>query len=136
MADQDSKNVPDPSYRFRLEIDGFDRAGFRECSGLDFSHDPIDYREGADPLSARKQIGLIKLKWGLSYDKELWEWRQEVMDGRVARRNGSIILLNDAGEEKMRWDFTAGWPAKWTGPNFDATGNEVAIETLRSCTRA
>lgn len=79
--------------------------------------------------------GLIKyasiiLKWGLSDDKELWEWRQEMMDGKVARKNGAIILLNDAGEEKMRWNFTADWRAKWTGPTFNATGNEAAIETL------
>jgi phage tail-like protein len=52
------------------------------------------------------------------------------MDGKIARKNGSIILLNDAGEEKMRWNFQAGWPAKWTGPSFNAMGNEVAIETL------
>jgi phage tail-like protein len=52
------------------------------------------------------------------------------MDGKITRRNGSIILLNDAGEEKMRGNFTAGWPAKWTGPSFNATSNEVAIETL------
>ena len=135
MADRDGKNDPYRSYRFRVEVDGIDRAGFRECSGLDFSNDPVDYREGPDKLSVRKLPGLIKysnivLKWGFSDDKELWEWRQEAMDGKVARKSGSIILLNDAGDEKMRWNFTAGWPAKWTGPSFNATGNEVAIETL------
>ncbi len=72
----------------------------------------------------------IALKWGLSDDKELWEWRTEAMDGKVARKSGSIILLDDAGDEKMRWNFVAGWPSKWTGPSFNATGNEVAIETL------
>jgi phage tail-like protein len=38
--------------------------------------------------------------------------------------------VNDAGDDKTRWNFVAGWPAKWTGPSFNATGNEVAIETL------
>jgi phage tail-like protein len=135
MTDRDSKNDPYRSYRFRLEIDGVDRAGFRECSGLDFNHDPVDYREGPASFNVRKPPRLTKhsnitLKWGLSYDKELWEWRQEAMEGKAARKNGSIILLNDAGEEKMRWDFTAGWPAMWTGPSLNATDNEVAIETL------
>ena len=51
MADRDGKNDPYRSYRFRVEIDGIDRGGFRECSGLDYSQDPIDYREGADPLN-------------------------------------------------------------------------------------
>jgi phage tail-like protein len=132
MAD---RKDPYRSYRFRVEIGGFDRAGFRECSGLDFSHDPVDYREGPDALNVRKLPGLIKysnivLKWGLSDDGELFEWRQEAKDGKVKRMNGSIVLLDDAGDEKMRWDFVNGWPAKWTGPTFNATGNEVAIETL------
>jgi phage tail-like protein len=135
MADRYGKSDPYRSYRFRVEIDGVERAGFRECSGLDFSQDPVDYRENPDALNVRRLPGLIKyanivLKWGLSGDQELWEWRQEMMDGKISRKNGSIILLNDAGEEKMRWNFTAGWPAKWTGPSFNATGNEVAIETL------
>jgi len=135
MADRDGKKDPYRSYRFRVEIDGLERAGFRECSGLDFTHDPVEYREGPDPLTARKLPGLIKysnisLKWGLSDDKELWDWRKEAMDGTVKRKNGSIVLLDDANEEKMRWNFREGWPSKWTGPSFNATGNEVAIETL------
>ena len=113
MADRDGKPDPYRSYRFRVEINGVDRGGFRECSGLDFTHDPVDYREGPDPLNVRKLPGLIKysnivLKWGLSDDKELWEWRTEAIDGKVARKSGSIILLDDAGEEKMRWNFVAG----------------------------
>ena len=135
MAERDGKKDPYRSYRFRVEIDGLERAGFRECSGLDFTHDPVEYREGPDPLTARKLPGLIKysnisLKWGLSDDKELWDWRKEAMDGTVKRKNGSIVLLDDANGEKMRWNFREGWPSKWTGPSFNATGNEVAIETL------
>jgi phage tail-like protein len=135
MADRDGKPDPYRSYRFRIQIDGVDRAGFRECSGLDFTQDPVDYREGPDPLNVRKLPGLIKysnvvLKWGLSDDQELWDWRQQAMDGKIVRKNGSIVLLNDANEEKTRWNFTAGWPTKWTGPSFNATSNEVAIETL------
>ena len=37
---------------------------------------------------------------------------------------------NDKGEDKVTWNFREGWPTKWTGPSFNATGNEVAIETL------
>ncbi|MBI1298811.1 phage tail protein [bacterium] len=135
MAERDGKNDPYRSYRFRIEIEGIDRGGFRECSGLDFTQDPVDYREGVDPLTTRKLPGLIKfsnisLKWGTSDDRELWEWRQEAMEGKIKRKNGSIILLDDTNAEKMRWNFREGWPTKWTGPSFNATSNEVAIETL------
>ncbi len=129
------RNDPYRSYNFLVEIDGITRAGFQECSGLDTSQDPIEYREGTDSLTARKLPGLVKygnitLKWGVTDDTELWEWRKQVMDGKIERKNGSIVLMDDTGEEKLRWNFFEGWPSKWTGPSFNASGNEVAVETL------
>ena len=134
MATGDRRD-PYRAYNFRLEIDGITRAGFRECSGLDASQEPISYREGTDSLTTRNLPGLVKyshitLKWGIADDTELWEWCQRGVAGRVQRKNGSIVLLDDAGEEKIRWNFSDAWPTKWTGPSFNATGNEVAIETL------
>ncbi len=134
MATGDRKD-PFRSFNFRVEIDGLTRAGFRECSGLDASQDPIEYREGTEGLTARKLPGLnkysnITLKWGMTDDAELWDWRKKAITGKVERKNGSIVLLDEAGEEKLRWNFREAWPTKWTGPSFNATGNEVAIETL------
>jgi phage tail-like protein len=120
-----------------VEIDGITRAGFRECAGLDSTQDPIEYREGNEGLTARKLPGLnkysnISLKWGITDDAELWDWRQQVMNGNIdgARKNGSIILMDDTGEEKVRWNFREGWPTKWTGPSFNATGSDIGIESL------
>ena len=72
----------------------------------------------------------ITLKWGTTDDASLWEWRKKCIDGKVERKNGSVILIDDAGDEKTRWNFHNAWPTKWTGPSFNATGNEVAIETI------
>lgn len=129
------RNDPFRGYNFRVELDGITRAGFQECSGLDTTQEPITYREGTDPLTARKLPGLntysnISLKWGMTSDAELWEWRQQAMEGKVERKNGSIVLLDDTGEEVNRWNFREGWPTKWTGPTFNASGNEVAVESL------
>ena len=126
---------PYRAYNFRVELDGITRAGFREVSGLDSSQDPVAYREGTDPLTERKLTGLVKYsniscKWGMTDDAELWEWRKKAMDGKVERKNGSIVLMDDTGAEKLRWNFANAWPSKWTGPSFNATGNEAAIETL------
>lgn len=131
MAQRDPYRV----YNFLIEIDGITRGGFRECSGLDSAQDPIDYREGNEGLTVRKLPGLVKysnitLKWGITDDFELLDWRQKAAEGTVERKNDSIILLDDTGEEKARWNFREGWPTKWTGPSLNATGNEVAIETL------
>lgn len=134
------RKPPDPyrNYRFKIEIDGITRAGFRECSGLDSDQPPIEYREGDEKvLTVRKLSGLVKysnisLKWGITDDAELWEWRQKVVEGKIleARKNGSIVILDETGAEKLRWNFVEGWPTKWVGPTFNATGNEVAIEQI------
>ena len=122
-------------YNFLVEIDGIAHAGFMEASGLDSSTGAIDYREGTDPERVRELSGLtsftaISLKRGVTYSRELWQWRRSVLDGKPDRRNGSIVLLDDAGAEKIRWNFTNAWPSKWTGPSFNATSIAVVIETL------
>lgn len=131
-----SRNDPYRSYNFLVEIDGITRAGFRECSGLDSSIPAVEYREGNEiTLTARKLPGQVKysnitLKWGITNDTELVDWHLKAASGKVERRNFSIVLLDDAREEKLRWNFREAWPTKWTGPSFNATGTEVAIETL------
>jgi phage tail-like protein len=130
-----SRNDPYRTHNFRIEIDGIDRAGFREASGLETTTAPIDYREGTMGLSVQKLPGLVQqstitLRGGITDDPALWDWRKTVMDGKVERKNGSIVLLDEAGEERLRWNFVDAWPSKWTGPALNATGNEVAIESL------
>lgn len=137
MATADRKD-PYRGFKFRVEIGGIQRAGFRECSGLDAATDATDYREGDDKtVTIRKLPGLkkysnITLKRGITDDMDLWKWRKQVMDGKIkdARKNGAIILMDDEGNDKSRWEFVECWPTKWTGPGFNATANEVAIDTL------
>ncbi|BAY14134.1 phage tail protein [Calothrix sp. NIES-2098] len=134
MATGDRKD-PLMAYNFTLEISG-KRAGFRECSGLDSSQDPTEYREGNEKvLTVRKLPGLVKysnisLKYGVTDDTSLWQWLTKAVTGDIERVDGTISLLDDKGAEKLKWKFKAGWPTKWTGATFNATSNEVAIETL------
>jgi len=129
---------PFRGYNFKVEIDGITRAGFRECSGLDATSDPIAYREGNEKVYTSRMLqGQVKyspivLKGGITDDHSLWDWRKKVIDGKGAgeRKNGSIVLMDEGGEEKLRWNFVNGWPTKWSGPSFNATANEVAVESI------
>ena len=135
MAD---RKDPFSAFNFQVDIEGVTVAGFSECSGLTAETDIIEYRTGdpkEDDITVRKLPGLkkftnISLKRGYTDSKELWEWRKKVMDGKTERKSGSIVLLNEAREEALRWNFYEGWPSKWEGPSFNAKNNEVAIETL------
>jgi len=129
------RNDPYRGFNFLVEIDGITQAGFQEVSGLEASTDPVDYREGTDAIHVRKLPGLnkyaaITLKRGITDSDELWKWRQTVIDGKAERRNGSIVLRNESGEEKLRWNFKDAWPSKWSGPSLNATSTAVAVETL------
>lgn len=128
---------PDPygGYNFYVEWDGIIHAGFRECDGLDSKQTATEYREGTDPLTKRKLPGLVSysnitLKRGITDNQELWTWRESVMKGTIVRRNISIVLMDDAGAEKLRWNLTNCWPTSWSGPTFNATSDDVAIEQL------
>ena len=126
---------PYTNYNFLVEIDGITRAGFHEVSGFDSAVDVIEHREGGDNTSPRKLPGMTKhanivLKWGITDDAELWSWHEDVVKGRIERKNGSIVVRDRSGDERVRWNFFDAWPAKWTGPSLSAEGNDVAIETL------
>jgi phage tail-like protein len=81
-------------------------------------------------LTGLNKFSPVTLKRGITDSDELWKWRQTVLDGKTVRKNGSIILLNEAGEERLRWNFMDAWPSKWTGPSLNSTSTAVAVETL------
>jgi phage tail-like protein len=128
---------PYKNYRFLLEIDGLVQAGFKEVTIPDSSQDPIEYREGNEQPTVRKIPGLIKygnisLKVGLTDSMELYEWRKLVEDGNTDEyyKNMAIILIDEQGESKSRWEFSNAWPTKYDAPDLNATDNNIAIEAI------
>ena len=131
MARQD----PYRNFRFLVEIGGITQAGFNDCSGFGSSTDPIEYREGGDPSYTRKLSGQTKfnnvvLKWGITDNRELFDWYTQIIKGQVVPKNGSVVLQDTEGTEKIRWNFFDAWPTKYSAPELTAKGNDVAIETL------
>lgn len=129
--------IKDPyiNFNFLVEIDGITRAAFHEASGFDSTVDVIEHREGGQNTTTYKVPGLTKhgnitLKWGITDDRSLDDWHQQVIDGESVRKNGSIVVLNRKGEEIARWNFVRAWPTKCTLPSFNAEGNDIAIQSL------
>lgn len=126
---------PFGNYNFLVEMDGITRAAFQEVSGFDSTIDVIEHREGGENTTPRKLPGMTKysnivLKWGITDDQQLYLWHRQAVEGRVERKNGSIVLLDRAGAEVARWNFERAWPTKYDGPDLNAEGNDVSIETL------
>lgn len=130
------------NFRFRLEIDGIEQAGFAEVAIGESSNDPIEYREGDEIPTVRKLNGLTKhanvtLKWGVTDSLELTEWFQLVNDGATpldsARRTVVIRAQTEAGLDSAAWEVTRAWPTKYNPTDLNGKGNEVAIESLELC---
>ncbi|WP_153506519.1 phage tail protein [Cumulibacter manganitolerans] len=126
---------PYANFTFLVELDGITRAGFADASGFDTTIDVHEYREGGDNTTMRKLPGMAKysnitLKRGLTDDRELYDWMRSGALGTVERKSGSIVVMDLAGNEKVRWNFVNAWPTKWSAPEFSAKGNDVAIETF------
>jgi phage tail-like protein len=130
-----ARRDPYGAFNFLVEIDGITVAGFSECSGLVAETAVIEYREGSDKAGVRKIPGITKytnitLKRGLTTSRDLWQWHRTVATGKVERRSGRIVVLDEDRNPAASFRFVEGWPAKYEGPRLKATGNEVAIETL------
>ena len=93
-------------FNFVVEIKGIQVAGFSEVSGLQVEIEVQDYREGGLntyihrlPGPARYPNNLV-LKRGLANDL-LWLWHQDVVNGLIERKNGSIILIDRSEEHTL-----------------------------------
>ena len=97
------RDDPFLSFRFRVEINGIERGGFTEVSGLQAEVEVFEYREGGVNEYIHKLAGPVRyasnlvLKHGLMDADRLWQWERELLHGIIDRTNVSIILTDEAG---------------------------------------
>lgn len=139
-----TRHDPKTAFCFRVEITGVApadsvQAFFKSASGLNSESEVVPYKEGGLNTTTHQLIGPTKwpnivLKKGFTGDASFIKWRDEFLNDapgrKLERRNGKICQLNSKLEVVATWHFEAGWPAKWQGPEFDATKSELSIETI------
>jgi len=112
--------------------------GFSDVSGLGFEINVSEYRNGNEKLNhVRKvpnthKIPDVTLKRGLINSSDFWEWISDVQrNGPTAKRDVSITLKDEAGNDVQTWILHKVVPSKYTGPALAAKGaGEVAMEEL------
>ena len=129
------------SYHFLLEIQGVISdnkvivGGFKSVTGMDSETEIIEFKQGND-LVVRKKPGRttyanIVLERGYTATDDLFQWRKNIEDGKIDRRAGSIIILDQDGQtEVARYNFFEGWPCKWNVPELDSDSSSMAIEKI------
>jgi phage tail-like protein len=127
---------PIPVFKFWIEINGIVEAEFKECSGLRLERRVEEVEEGGvndhvHILPGRNKYANIVLKYGVTLSNEVWNWYQEgLYDGKVTRKDFSILLRGIDGQVAKTWNVSKGFPVKWEGPALNVEGSQVAVETL------
>lgn len=123
------------NFHFKVEISDGSEVTFQEVSGLEVTTEVVEYQDG-DDLILRKRPGRtsysnIVLKRGYTASDALWNWMKSVIDGKIQRRAGSLILFGDDAETEIaRYNFYEAWPCRWKGFTLDGKGVGALIEEL------
>src|SRR5260370_321925 len=130
------RNDPYMAFNYLVEIEGLIVGGFSEVTGLTVETEVLEFREGGVndyvhklPGPTRNPTNLV-LRRGLTDIESLWSWHQSVTQGTVERKNGSIYLLDRQRIPAMWWNFSQAFPVRWQGPEFRASSNAIAVETV------
>ncbi|ACK70163.1 conserved hypothetical phage tail protein [Gloeothece citriformis PCC 7424] len=134
-----------------LKLDGSDDrvdAVFMECQGLEVTTNVISITEVTAQKwgkngqnrgrlvqtkipSNYRYIDLV-LKRGLTTSTVMWDWLASIQGGNwdQQRRDGSLTLYNQAGNEQFRFQFYRAWPTRYHINDLNVQGSAYEIETI------
>lgn len=144
---------PYKSFNFRVKWDGQYVAGVSKVSGLKWTSDVVEHRDGADQKVSRRSPGRIKydaitLERGVTHDLAFEQWANKVFDYTNAqapagtrdketslrdfRKDIIIEFYNEAGQKAIAYNIFRCWVSEYQAlPDLDANANAVAIQHVR-----
>ncbi|XWK89419.1 MAG: phage tail protein [Phormidium sp.] len=138
-------------FYLELKLDGSDDSVdgyFMECSGFKATQEVMEICEvtpqkwGSQGTSKGRIVRTkipgnmtytnMTLRRGLTVSMTFWNWLQTVQDGNWAkqRRDGSLVIYNQAAEEQFRFEFKRAWPVGYTISDLDVAGSDFEIEEV------
>jgi phage tail-like protein len=128
------RHDPFHGFRFRVEFDQVQHGGFSRVKGLVRETKVEPRREGGvndfeHKLATLTSYGNLTLERGLA-DNYLWDWHEEVVEGRIKRKTVTITIQDEAGQDVWRWLVEAAFPVKWSGTDLDAASAQVLVESV------
>jgi phage tail-like protein len=142
-----SRFDPYKSYRFQVffEKSTAPVAGISKVSGIKRSSDPVEYKEGGNPIIlkglGRTKYEPVTLERGVTHDSDFEDWAnaaQSLDNGHPTqsldklRRTIHVVLLNEQGQPVHRWTFYRCWVSEFQAlPDLDAGATAIAIEHIK-----
>ena len=129
---------PPISFFFKVKIDGIPEIEFQEVTGLSMSLETVPLKEGGQnrfvhQLPVRTTSEKLVLKRGLKVNSELANWCKKALeDFSFSPRDIEISLLDFTAQDTIlvTWQIVRAYPVKWSVSGFNASNNELAIETI------
>ncbi len=139
---------PYKAFKFKVYFGGPNPvAGISKVSALKRTTEVIEHRSGGDVSTVIRTPGQTKyeaitLERGVTHDKEFEQWANKVWNhgagdgGEVSladfRKDITIVLHNEAGQEVVKYNVYRCWVSEFQAlPELDASGNAIAIQTLK-----
>lgn len=131
--------------RFRVVVDDIDLGGWAICTGLEVGFTTFPVKEGGNYeylpiLPDRVTYGAVTLRRAMTSQDSgrVQQWLSSVVSGwynalsptDYGPRTARITLLDAQGGDVVSWSLRGVYPQRWMGPDLNAKGNEVAMETL------
>lgn len=131
--------------RFRVSVDGINLGSWSTCAGLAVEFKNRRVNEGGNyeysvilperveyrPVTLRRamspQESAIVQKW---LTGAVSGWYNAASPRDFGPRTAEIELFDAGGTVVATWTLRNVYPSKWTGPDLDAMGGRVAIESL------
>ncbi|MBW4505782.1 MAG: phage tail protein [Scytonematopsis contorta HA4267-MV1] len=125
-------------------VDGY----FMECQGFQTTQEVIEIAEvtsqkwgkngNASGRVVRTKIpgnitySNLTLRRGLTISMTMWNWLANVQAGKWSeqRRDGSLVIYNQAAKEQFRLNFKRAWPTSYKINDVSAAGQEHEVEEL------
>lgn len=126
---------PGISWLFHVRIDAADIGVWTECTGLSAKYDVEEFKEGGEngfvhKLPGRLTFANIQLKRPLDRQSGMvasWFARVPV----TPMRSTAVITALDSNLDPVTsWNLVDIVPISWTGPSFNASGTNLAVEQL------
>lgn len=128
---------PFQNYKFKVEVNGLGEMEFCEVSGGDASFESFEYREAnyinTSPVKEKgiAKYGNITLKYGVTSDTKIINWLKAVDTASIDCKDVVISLLADDYKTVLAtWILEAAMPIKLVLSDFNASGDELTIESL------
>jgi phage tail-like protein len=121
MAEGDDRDAFS-ARNFEVKVGG-ESIGFAEVTGLGYE---LDRRGGV--IVGR--VGDVTLRRAVTGDLTLWSWVRRTLEGALKPSTVTVTLLDSQREPVCVWELRGARPVKWDGPDFDALGNDIAMEEV------